>query len=144
VALQVLALACVVLAAAFGPRWSPPRALAVVGAFAGAIGMTLMLSALLSLQQAGALTPFPRPLEGEREPLMEGPYALARHPIYGGLLLLVAAVCGWFPLALVPLVALAAIFRLKSELEERWLLERYPRYAAYRARVRHRLVPYVW
>ncbi|MGE5226276.1 MAG: methyltransferase family protein [Planctomycetaceae bacterium] len=143
-ALQVVVLAGVVLAVLFGPRWAPPRALAVLGAFVGAIGVTLTMSALLSLQQAGALTAFPRPLEGEREPLTEGPYALARHPIYGGLLLVVAAVSVWFPLALAPLVVLAVTFRLKSELEERWLLERYPRYAAYRERVRHRLVPYVW
>ncbi|MGZ4149553.1 MAG: methyltransferase family protein [Actinomycetota bacterium] len=145
VALQVLAFVGVVLAVVLGPRWSPPpEVLAVVGAFAGAVGVTLVMSALLSLQQAGALTAFPRPLEGEREPLTKGPYALARHPIYGGLLLVVAAVSVWFPLAVVPLVGLAAIIRLKSTLEERWLLERYPRYAAYRDRVRHRLVPYVW
>ena len=144
VALQVVVLAGVALAVLFGPRWAPPRALAVLGAFAGAIGVTLMMSALLSLQQAGALTPFPRPLEGEREPLMGGPYALVRHPIYGGLLLVVAAVSVWFPLALAPLVLLATIFRLKSALEERWLLERYPGYTSYRERVRHRLVPYVW
>jgi protein-S-isoprenylcysteine O-methyltransferase Ste14 len=144
VALQAVVLVGVVLAVVFGPRWSPPQALAVLGAFAGAIGVTLTMSALLSLQQAGALTAFPRPLDGEREILMQGPYALARHPTYGGLLLMLAAVSVWFPLTLVPLLALAAIFRLKSELEERWLLERYPRYAAYRQRVRHRLVPYVW
>jgi protein-S-isoprenylcysteine O-methyltransferase Ste14 len=144
VALQVLAFLGVVLAVLLGPRWVPPQALAVVGAFAAAIGVTLVMSALLSLQQAGALSAFPRPLEGERQPLMQGPYSLSRHPTYGGLLLVTAAVCCWFPFALVPLIGLAAIFRLKSELEERWLLERYRGYAAYRKRVRHRLVPYVW
>jgi protein-S-isoprenylcysteine O-methyltransferase Ste14 len=32
----------------------------------------------------------------------------------------------------------------KSRLEERWLIERHPAYAGYRARVRRRFVPYLW
>jgi len=39
---------------------------------------------------------------------------------------------------------LALVFWGKSIREETWLDERYPGYGAYRERVRHRFVPYVW
>jgi protein-S-isoprenylcysteine O-methyltransferase Ste14 len=73
-----------------------------------------------------------------------GVYARARHPIYGGLI--VAAV-GWalwrssgVHLALA--VALALYLDAKARMEERWLLERFPDSAGYRARTR-RLLPWL-
>ncbi|MFM8945017.1 MAG: methyltransferase family protein, partial [Actinomycetota bacterium] len=70
---------------------------------------------------------------------------LARHPIYGGVLLLAK---GWTlvrgPLALFPLVALGIVLVLKSIREETFLVERYPDYPAYRERVRSRFLPGLW
>lgn len=69
-------------------------------------------------------------------------YARARHPIYGGLLV---AASGWAvswtsPTTLLLVGGLAVFFRLKSAREERWLIERFPAYVAYRQRT-HRFLP---
>ena len=79
-------------------------------------------------------------------PLVEsGAYRLARHPIYGGL---VIGSVGWALVTASPLgLALAAIlfafFDLKSRREEAWLVDRFPAYDAYRRRTR-RLIPFVY
>ena len=125
-----------------GPDWSGP--LRVVGAVIGGAmivgGMVLAVRGIIEL--GGALTPLPRPRDGA--PLVEtGVFAVVRHPIYGGLIL---AAFGWAiiraSLVAVGLAALlAAFFRLKSAREEAWLQQRYPGYAAYRART-NRFVPW--
>jgi protein-S-isoprenylcysteine O-methyltransferase Ste14 len=75
-----------------------------------------------------------------------GPYAVVRHPMYAGALLMLLCV----PLALGSLVGLvvflpmtaAIVWRLMDE--ERYLAAELPGYEDYRRKVRHRLVPYVW
>jgi protein-S-isoprenylcysteine O-methyltransferase Ste14 len=68
-----------------------------------------------------------------------------RHPIYGGVLLLLLA---WAlfssPLALAPLILAAPFFDAKRRREEIWLLAQYPDYAEYRKRVRKAFIPFVW
>ena len=89
-----------------------------------------------------ALTPLPAPRGSTADLVAHGAYRCARHPIYGGG---VALAAGWSlalaPWGLVPTAALAALFELKSRVEEAWLVERFPGYEAYRRRVRGRLVP---
>jgi protein-S-isoprenylcysteine O-methyltransferase Ste14 len=46
--------------------------------------------------------------------------------------------------ALIATAALAVALGFKSHLEERWLIERHPADAGYRARARRRFVPYLW
>jgi protein-S-isoprenylcysteine O-methyltransferase Ste14 len=75
-----------------------------------------------------------------------GPYALVRHPMYsGGLLLFLGipfALGSWWGLILVvPLVALI-LWRLKQE--ERYLCTHLPGYPDYCAKVTHRLIPFLW
>jgi protein-S-isoprenylcysteine O-methyltransferase Ste14 len=90
------------------------------------------------------LTVFPRPLSGAR--LVEtGSYRLARHPIYGGLIL---GALGWALVtaslvALGAAVILALFFRLKSGREEIWLADQFDGYDEYRARTR-RFVPWLY
>jgi protein-S-isoprenylcysteine O-methyltransferase Ste14 len=135
------AIAAVGIAGGRWPTWAGPWriALAVVVALGG------VLLALVGARHLGeALTPFPRPRRDA--PLREeGVYALVRHPIYGGVLLLSVA---WSlltsPWASVPAALLAALFVAKSRREEAWLAEHYPEYPAYAARVRRRFLPYVW
>jgi protein-S-isoprenylcysteine O-methyltransferase Ste14 len=75
-----------------------------------------------------------------------GPYAVVRHPMYVGGLVLVAGI----PLALGSLVGLVTfppfaamiVWRLLDE--ERFLVGHLAGYAAYRRKTRHRLIPYVW
>jgi protein-S-isoprenylcysteine O-methyltransferase Ste14 len=83
------------------------------------------------------------PREGG-EFVTEGPYRLARHPIYGGGMLFFL---GWAlfsaPPALIGVAALTAVWVGKSRLEERLLSERYPAYDAYRRETPRRFVPFV-
>jgi protein-S-isoprenylcysteine O-methyltransferase Ste14 len=144
VLIQATLAAGVVVAGLAGMRWPeelqrPVLAIAVVS---GTAGLGLVASATATLGKA--LSPFPKP-PATSELRESGVYALARHPIYGGILLLSAAwSLGLSPFALVPTGALAVALAFKSRLEERWLSDRHPGYAGYRARVHRRFVPYLW
>ena len=75
-----------------------------------------------------------------------GPYALVRHPMYAGALLLfvgspLALGSSWGLLLIVPMTAIL-IVRLLDE--EKYLVRNLPGYEAYCAKVRYRLVPGVW
>lgn len=144
VAIQVVLIVCLGFAAVLGPEWPDAVEAPFLGAafVVGISGAVLFLGGLLHL--GAQLTPFPKPVEGGalRE---SGLYALARHPIYGGGVLLALAwslATSW--LALVPTVLLALLFEAKSRMEEAWLVEHHAGYAEYRRRVRRRFVPYLW
>jgi protein-S-isoprenylcysteine O-methyltransferase Ste14 len=142
--LQVVIFAAIALSGAIGPAWSGP--VRVAGGAAGAVliacGGILSLRGVLDLREN--LTPFPRPLPGAQ--LVEsGAYRLARHPIYGGLIM---GALGWglltaSPLAMIGALVLTAFFDLKSRREEVWLSEQFSGYPAYRARTR-RLLPWLY
>ena len=75
-----------------------------------------------------------------------GPYALVRHPMYAGALLLLAGTplalgSWWALLAVVPLAA-TIVARLLDE--ERYLARNLHGYSEYQQRVGHRLMPFVW
>jgi protein-S-isoprenylcysteine O-methyltransferase Ste14 len=144
VALQFVVLGLIVVAGSVGGPWPAVAepVLRVTGAALLVVGAALALAGMRTL--GASLTPYPKP--GDEATMREhGSYRLVRHPIYGGLLL---GGLGWAcltsPLALVPVVLLAAVFAGKSAREEAWLDERYPGYPGYRARVRRRFVPFVW
>lgn len=73
-----------------------------------------------------------------------GPYAWIRHPIYAAVIYFVWAGAlshaSWPAAGWAALITVGAAARMR--IEERMLTERYPDYAAYRARVR-RVVPFV-
>ncbi len=142
--LQLVLFGAIAAAGASGPAWSgwPELAGLALGGILICCGGVFALRGVLDLRES--LTPFPRPLDGAH--LVEsGAYRLARHPIYGGLIL---GALGWglmraSPLALLGALALAVFFDLKSRREEIWLSERYEDYPAYRSRTR-RLLPWVY
>jgi protein-S-isoprenylcysteine O-methyltransferase Ste14 len=144
VLIQATLLAGVVVAGLWGARWpenlqSPVLVAAIVS---GTAGLALAAAAIATLGRS--VSPFPKP-PATSELTESGVYALVRHPIYGGVLLLsLAWSLGLSPWALIPTGALAVALVFKSRLEERWLTERHPAYAGYRARVRRRFVPYLW
>lgn len=83
----------------------------------------------------------PTPRQGGQL-ITSGPYRHVRHPMYSAVLLGAAAMA-WMspPLAgWLAWVTLLAVLLGKSALEERWMIEQHPQYAAYR---KHswRLVP---
>jgi len=75
-----------------------------------------------------------------------GPYAIVRHPLYSGALLM----CAGIPLALgsfwalVPAAIGALILVVRTVLEDRTLQEELEGYKEYAGRVRYRLIPGVW
>jgi protein-S-isoprenylcysteine O-methyltransferase Ste14 len=83
--------------------------------------------------------------DGENPGLITtGPYALVRHPLYGGLLLaILGSAIAQSLLWLLPLIVYGPYFIRGARREERLLIERYPeRYSAYMRRTRM-LLPFV-
>lgn len=126
------------------PDWSfpLPRACPTVGSVLMVIGAGLLVAGLVRLGRG--LTPLPYPKDGIAI-AQTGPYALVRHPMYSGGLVLglgwALHVRGWLTLGYV--VVLFVFLDVKSRREERWLTERFPTYAAYQRRVR-KLVPFIY
>ena len=88
-------------------------------------------------------TVFPRPKPGGGL-VQHGVYRYARHPIYGGGLLLfvgLGLISSWPALAATAL--LAYIWVAKSRDEERRLEQRFPEYGEYRRRVGGRFLPWL-
>jgi len=119
-----------------------PRACAAAGGALMLGGIALLIAGGVCLGRG--LTPLPYPKDGAGL-VQTGPYALVRHPMYSGGLVLALGwalwVQGW--LTLVCVVALFAFLDAKSRREEKWLSEKFPTYADYRRRVR-KLIPFVY
>jgi protein-S-isoprenylcysteine O-methyltransferase Ste14 len=75
-----------------------------------------------------------------------GPYALVRHPMYsGGLIMLLGmpiALGSWWGMLVVIAILPALIWRLFDE--ERFLARHLPGYVAYQSKVKYRLIPRIW
>jgi protein-S-isoprenylcysteine O-methyltransferase Ste14 len=75
-----------------------------------------------------------------------GPYAYVRHPMYAGVLFYMIGtpllLGSWWGLAGSALII--ALVAVRAVLEERTLVAELEGYAGYAARVRYRLVPYLW
>ena len=114
-----------------------------------AVGIALLVAGILQaavgmLALGHGLTPYPHPL-ADAVLRTRGAYAIVRHPIYGGILFMSV---GWslFQHSLAGLgvaAALLVFFDRKAATEERWLMEKFPDYAAYRQRVR-KLIPGIY
>ena len=100
---------------------------------------------VLSARALGSgLTPFPRPAPAGQF-VDRGPYAVVRHPVYsGGILIFAGISLALSPWALLGTAMLVVIWALKSRVEERFLEAHYPAYAEYCAHTRYRLVPFVY
>lgn len=82
----------------------------------------------------------------EHHVVTDGPYRYVRHPMYAGVIVgflgLPLALGSWW--ALIPGVLLAALFVVRTGLEDRVLVGQLPGYAAYAQRTRFRLLPGIW
>ena len=121
-------------------RVDPTWLRALLGGVVAGAGLALAVWGVRSL--GPSLTPGTEPLPGA--PLVTGgAYGHLRHPIYGGIVLLLAgytlAWSNWTMALVVGFVALQ-YFQAKAGAEERWLLERYPEYQRYAAQVHRRVL----
>jgi protein-S-isoprenylcysteine O-methyltransferase Ste14 len=142
--LQFVLVAAVLVLGVAGPAWPDAARWGLKGAGAllvlgGALVLVLAARALGS-----GLTPFPKPADGG-ELVEDGPYAVVRHPVYsGGLLIAVGISLVLSPWALAASGVLAVVWALKASVEERFLRERYPAYGEYCSRTRYRLFPFLY
>jgi protein-S-isoprenylcysteine O-methyltransferase Ste14 len=120
-------------ALAIPDRWPvAPAALVIVAA-------ALALLSFAFLGRSFAVLPALRGV------VTRGPYAIVRHPAYAAELAIVGA-AAWassrpIHLSIVPIALVLVVFRIRSE---EGVLSASAAYAAYRSRVRYRLVPGVW
>ena len=123
--------------------WSPvPAAVSVIGAALVAIG--LGLTQLVVIQNSYAAANIS--VESDQRVVSTGLYGLVRHPMYVGVLFMMAGIplalgSYWGLLVLVPGVVGLAVRILDEEKMLRQELTGYPEYTQ---KVRYRLVPYVW
>ena len=114
----------------------------LLGALLAALGAAL---AFISSRRLGpSLTALPEPRQ-DGELTDTGPYAYARHPIYGGVTLFILGTSMILDslVGVILSLALGGFFYTKSMYEERQLRIKYPEYRSYRQRVSRRLIPFV-
>jgi protein-S-isoprenylcysteine O-methyltransferase Ste14 len=125
----------------FGWSQMPPSV-----ALAGDVLMALGWLAIFFVFKENSFTSATIELAPDQRVISTGPYALVRHPMYaGGLVLLlgipIALGSWWGVLAFVTIMP-ALIWRLIDE--ERFLARNLPGYTEYQEKVRYRLIPRVW
>jgi len=115
--------------------------MAVAGAVIATLGVVLAFSARAAI---GRNWGPPATRRSDTELVTSGPYALVRHPIYGGLLLItIGTAIGIIPTWWLVAAAAGIYFVYSARAEERFMTERFPdSYPAYRARTKM-LLPFL-
>ncbi len=123
--------------------WSPvPSYISLAGDVLVAFGF-LFIFFVFKVNTYGASTI--QIAEGQKV-ISTGPYALVRHPMYAGALVMLIgvplALGSWWGLFMLALVMPVLIWRLLDE--EKFLSKNLPGYTEYCQKVRYRLVPSIW
>jgi protein-S-isoprenylcysteine O-methyltransferase Ste14 len=124
-------------------RWSTvPTGLVLLGDFLVVLGLWLVF---LTFRE-NSFTSAAIEISAGQAVVSTGPYAVVRHPMYAGALVMLLgtplALGSWWALGPFLILLLTIIWRLLDE--EQFLARDLPGYDAYRAKVRHRLLPYTW
>jgi protein-S-isoprenylcysteine O-methyltransferase Ste14 len=145
ISIGVLALLGVFVFSALAHRfgWSPvPAYGSLLGDALVALGLFINLLVFKENTYGGATIE----TVADQKVISTGPYALVRHPMYVGVLIMIIgiplALDAWWSLAIIALAAPGLIWRILDE--EKFLTKDLPGYAEYTQKVRYRLVPYVW
>jgi protein-S-isoprenylcysteine O-methyltransferase Ste14 len=123
--------------------WSPvPASVVILGNVLAVAGFAICFRVMqVNSYSASTIQVF----EGQQV-VSIGPYALVRHPMYSGAVILVLgtplALGSWWGLLAAALFLPVLAWRLIDE--ERYLAQRLPGYADYMRKVRHRLLPQIW
>jgi protein-S-isoprenylcysteine O-methyltransferase Ste14 len=126
----------------FFPPYIKGVAPQIIGYVLLAAGVLLLVSARRAM--GPSFTVMPKPRAGG-ELITTGPFQFVRNPIYLAVLLCLAGgslLHSWTGLALTGV--LAVVWAAKARVEERYLAAQFPEYTEYAARVRYRLVPFVY
>jgi protein-S-isoprenylcysteine O-methyltransferase Ste14 len=127
-------------------HWTGPVSLVyhLAGLLASVLGLALFLWAMAS----NAFFSEGVRIQDERGHVVAngGPYRYVRHPGYAGAILAQLATpfllgSAW---AMIPSVASAALYVVRTHLEDRTLMEELPGYQEYTQQTRYRLLPHVW
>jgi protein-S-isoprenylcysteine O-methyltransferase Ste14 len=123
--------------------WShmPPYA-----ALAGDVLMVLGWIAIFVVLKENTFASATIELAPDQKVISTGPYALVRHPMYAGALVMLLgipiALGSWWGLLVIVEMMPALIWRLIDE--EQFLAKNLPGYIEYQQKVRHRLIPLIW
>ena len=123
--------------------WSPVSpSVAVAGDVLVALGFLLVFF-VFTVNSYGAST---IQIAEDQKVISTGPYALVRHPMYAGALVMLVgtplALGSWLGLFVLVLMLPVLMWRLLDE--EQFLAKNLPGYTDYQTKVRYRLIPYVW
>jgi protein-S-isoprenylcysteine O-methyltransferase Ste14 len=125
-------------------RWSPavPAFVSILGDGMAASGILIYFFVIRENSYAASTVDV---AEGQLV-VATGPYAIVRHPMYAGAILVFLgmpfALGSWWGLLTVPLFVGGFAWRLLNE--EKLLRANLPGYSDYMLKVRYRLAPYVW
>ncbi len=140
-----LAFLATLVVPALGRRFGWAR-VPLPGVVAGDVLVGLGFLAVFFVFKANTFTSSVIEVAAEQEVIETGPYAVVRHPMYAGALVLILGI----PLALGSWVGLATfapfvvVLALRLREEERFLAAQLKGYAEYCAKTPYRLIPGVW
>ncbi len=115
-------------------------------ALAGDVLVALGWIAIFLVFKENTFTSATIELAPDQKVISTGPYALVRHPMYAGALVMLLgipiALGSWWGVLVIAVIMPALIWRLFDE--EKFLTRNLPGYREYQNKVRYRLIPRVW
>ena len=115
-------------------------------AIAGDVLVVLGWLAIYLVFRENSFTSATIEIADDQQVISTGPYAYVRHPMYAGSLVMLLgipiALGSWWGLIALAVIAAALLWRILDE--ERFLTRHLAGYAAYKEKVRYRLIPHLW